>query len=378
LRVQKSANGTTTVYIYSGSKDIAEYDNGAAPSSPSREFIYGNGELLATVSGGATTYYQKDHLSVRMTTDSNGSVLGQQGHFPFGESWYSSNGSSEWVFTTYQHNQETGLEYALARYYDPRTAAFCSADPVSGDPSDPESWNRYVYARDNPINLTDPSGQFWLFDVLKIVGLIAADVISGGVTQFAFETLSPLSFPDLIGTLGLYAETGRMVSHEINQAKQQGSPNLPPPLRLPTNDRTLRINCVTFALDAQFPQADFKPQNPAAARTVGGHINPTEQATVPTQTADDIENQIKAQGQHSMIPGTRFPSGLHIPHPGDITITPVPNSSNATIQVTGHIDSATPVDVATGIKHGVRDVGWGHVKGWLHLGDIDKRCKSKM
>ena len=64
IRVKKSANGTSTVFIYSGSEDIAEYDNGAAPSSPSREFIYGNDELLAQVSGSATTYYQKDHLSV--------------------------------------------------------------------------------------------------------------------------------------------------------------------------------------------------------------------------------------------------------------------------------------------------------------------------
>ena len=205
LRVQKSANGTTTVYIYSGSEDIAEYDNGAAPSSPSREFIYGNGELLAQVSGGATTYYQKDHLSVRMTTDSSGNVLGQQGHFPFGESWYSSNGSSEWVFTTYQHDQETGLEYALARYYDPRTAAFCSADPVGGDPSDPESWNRYVYARDNPINLTDPSGQSWFSWVLRIVGVILAVITHnpaflsigslGAAIPNPFPGSTPTTFP---------------------------------------------------------------------------------------------------------------------------------------------------------------------------------------
>lgn len=176
FRVKKSANGITTVFIYSGSEDIAEYDNGAAPSSPSREFIYGNGELLAQVSGGATTYYQKDHLSVRMITDASGNVLGQQGHFPFGEAWYSASGNSEWVFTTYQHNQETGLEYAMARYYDPRTATFCSADPVQGDPSDPESWNRYVYVRDNPVNLTDPSGEFLGLLVGFLIGLALAAI----------------------------------------------------------------------------------------------------------------------------------------------------------------------------------------------------------
>ena len=47
---------TTTVYIFSGSKVIAEYDNGAAPGSPSREYIYSGSQLLATISGGATTY----------------------------------------------------------------------------------------------------------------------------------------------------------------------------------------------------------------------------------------------------------------------------------------------------------------------------------
>lgn len=172
FRVKKSANGTTTVYIYSGSEDIAEYDNGATPSSPSREFIYGNGELLAQVSAGTTTYYQKDYLSVRMVTDASGNVIGQQGHYPFGEAWYSSSGSTEWVFTNYQNNQETGLEYAMARYYDPRTATFCSADPVAGNPNDPESWNRYIYARDNPIILTDPSGKSFLGWVIDAIGFI--------------------------------------------------------------------------------------------------------------------------------------------------------------------------------------------------------------
>jgi len=47
-RVAKSVSGTTTVGIYSGSSVIAEYDNGAAPGVPSREYIY-NG------AGGATT-----------------------------------------------------------------------------------------------------------------------------------------------------------------------------------------------------------------------------------------------------------------------------------------------------------------------------------
>jgi hypothetical protein len=69
LRVVKSVSGgTTTVSIFSGNSVIAEYDNGAAPGSPSREYVYGGSGLLAMISGGATTYYHQDHESVRLTT----------------------------------------------------------------------------------------------------------------------------------------------------------------------------------------------------------------------------------------------------------------------------------------------------------------------
>ena len=62
----------------------------------------------------------------------------------------------------------------LARYYDSRTGTFCSADPLAGDPSDPQSWNRYPYGRNNPITITDPSGQSWWSDLLIGVGVAAA------------------------------------------------------------------------------------------------------------------------------------------------------------------------------------------------------------
>ena len=112
---------------------------------------------------------------MRLTTDGNGNLLTQQGAFPFGESWYSNQGSGDnWVFTSYDRDSESGLDYALARYYDSRTGTFCSADPLAGDPSDPQSWNRYAYGRNDPIDVTDPSGKHWWSWLLDI-GLNAAD-----------------------------------------------------------------------------------------------------------------------------------------------------------------------------------------------------------
>jgi hypothetical protein len=54
------------VYIFSGSKVLAEYDNGAAPTSPSREYIYSGGALLAKIDSSGTKYYQRDQFSNRL------------------------------------------------------------------------------------------------------------------------------------------------------------------------------------------------------------------------------------------------------------------------------------------------------------------------
>jgi hypothetical protein len=77
---------TTTIYIFSGSKVVAEYENGASVTSPTREYIYLGSQLLAKDEGGTLTYYHQDHLSNRVMTDSSGTIAAQSGHFPFSES----------------------------------------------------------------------------------------------------------------------------------------------------------------------------------------------------------------------------------------------------------------------------------------------------
>ena len=157
FRVKKVAGSTTTVYVFSGPKVIAEYDNGTAPSSPSREYVYGGSALLAKIDSSGTKYYHQDHLSNRLVTSSTGNTLAQMGHFPFGESWYNST-SDKLLFTTYERDAESGNDYAQARYYVNRLARFLSLDPLAGDISDPQSLNRYNYVENDPANLVDPSG----------------------------------------------------------------------------------------------------------------------------------------------------------------------------------------------------------------------------
>ena len=169
----------------------AEYDNSAAVTSPTREYLYGN-NLLAIVtgstggSGGTIVYQHRDHLAPRLYTDVNGNCVGDQGTYPFGELWYSNNDtscsnttSSPWVYTSYERDQESGNDYALARSYANSQGRFLAPDPLEGVVGDPQSWNRYAYVENDPINLSDPSGQgFWEDLVNAFEDLFA--VLSGG------------------------------------------------------------------------------------------------------------------------------------------------------------------------------------------------------
>jgi RHS repeat-associated protein len=63
-------------------------------------------------------------------------------------------------FTGYEHDTETGLDYAFARYYSSRLGRFLSTDPLGGAVGDLQSHNRYAYVDNNPLNATDPLGLY--------------------------------------------------------------------------------------------------------------------------------------------------------------------------------------------------------------------------
>ncbi|GIF00649.1 polymorphic toxin-type HINT domain-containing protein [Paractinoplanes rishiriensis] len=54
-------------------------------------------------------------------------------------------------------NSSTGLLHVGAREYDMTIGRFISVDPIQ-DLSDPQQWNGYSYANNNPITLSDPTG----------------------------------------------------------------------------------------------------------------------------------------------------------------------------------------------------------------------------
>lgn len=50
------------------------------------------------------------------------------------------------------------MDYMHARHFSPITGRFLSVDQLLGSPRVPQSWNRYAYARANPLRFLDPDG----------------------------------------------------------------------------------------------------------------------------------------------------------------------------------------------------------------------------
>lgn len=126
------------------------------------DYVYYGSRMLAKVASGSTQYFLSDRLSVRMTLDSSGNVSGRQAHLPFGEDFGQTGTQEKHHLTSYERDAESGGDYAINRGYAVGIGRFMQSDPyrASGYVVDPQSWNRYAYTRNNPVNRVDPLGLF--------------------------------------------------------------------------------------------------------------------------------------------------------------------------------------------------------------------------
>ena len=109
----------------------------------------------------AARYYHLDALgSVRAVTDAAGATVRRHDYAAFGEAPAPGLGADARRFTGKERDAETGLDYFSARYYGAPTGRFTTPDPghIGGDIFDPQSWNAYAYARNNPLRFVDPTG----------------------------------------------------------------------------------------------------------------------------------------------------------------------------------------------------------------------------
>ena len=137
------------------------------------EYVYFNGKRLARTDNptdpntAALRYYISDHLgSTSMVMDEMFTIsdpLEDIDYYPYGGIAYQggSGDLNHFFFTGKERDSETGNDYFGARYYSSNVGRWMSPDPawfIANEIEGPQSWNLYAYVRNNPLNLTDPTG----------------------------------------------------------------------------------------------------------------------------------------------------------------------------------------------------------------------------
>ncbi|MDQ0473263.1 RHS repeat-associated core domain-containing protein [Labrys wisconsinensis] len=155
----------TTLYVFGDERvSYAANTNSCVPTTPTW-ITYPTPETKReAVPGLAVQSYTllKDHLgSQRIVADGTGTPATSSSYGPFGFQRAGltapANATRESKAFIGERQDETGLIYLNARYYDPRIARFVSPD--WWDPTqDGVGTNRYAYADNNPVNVRDPSG----------------------------------------------------------------------------------------------------------------------------------------------------------------------------------------------------------------------------
>jgi RHS repeat-associated protein len=143
------------------------------------------------------TYYYTDQLgSPVATADDNGNILWRAKYYPYGDkelTSFSAAGSTDAAqntryFTAHVDDVDTGLTYMQARYYDPVVGRFLGVDSMGFIQSDPATFNRYSYVRNNPYRYIDPDGKaavaiiFFIPEIatgLKVAGSIVGAAVAG-------------------------------------------------------------------------------------------------------------------------------------------------------------------------------------------------------
>lgn len=194
--VENTITGQTIEYVYDGQGNRV----GAIEGSEVRQFLVapgmgsglnstdliadGNGNLISNYvyAGGASPFMMLDANGnpVYYLSDGMGSVIGlangagmEVGDFrydSFGnvrEEWggaISSTGG-DFRFQGQWLEEDTGIYHFRARDYDAQTGTFLSRDPVDPTQQQPESFNPYQFAYNNPYVYSDPTGMFTITEL---------------------------------------------------------------------------------------------------------------------------------------------------------------------------------------------------------------------
>jgi len=160
-RVRAQTAGGSAEFVFDQYGRRVSTWNGSTHASTEAN-IYSDSGPVAIRTGGSTHFEHQNWVGTeRLRTAYNGAVETQFTSLPWGDgSSTTGTDSDPYDFAGLDRDQEDQSEHAQFRNYSPAQARWLSPDPFYGSYSftNPQSFNRYSYALNNPVNFIDPSG----------------------------------------------------------------------------------------------------------------------------------------------------------------------------------------------------------------------------
>jgi len=163
-RTQSVAGGVTKRSVWAGQSVAAEVAGGTAVS----RYDSGTDLIRTELAGEGERWYGRDAMGTTTSlTSATGAVTARAEYDAWGERIAESGATANRVgFTGYREDAETGLDYAINRYYSPDTGRFTTHDPLTElDRPDrltqPQGLNLYPYVMGAPTRYVDPDGLEW-------------------------------------------------------------------------------------------------------------------------------------------------------------------------------------------------------------------------
>ena len=176
IRTKKTVNGVTTTFQLDGSKIVSENRNGTVQSY----FYDENGSVLGITYGGENYYFRKNFRGdVLAILTASGEVVVEYSYDPWGNilavtgSLASTLGADNpFRYRGYYYDTESCFYYLNSRYYDAKVCRYLNADSViAGVGGSVQGYNLFAYSFNNPVNMSDSSGQWpqWIKNAASAV-----------------------------------------------------------------------------------------------------------------------------------------------------------------------------------------------------------------
>ena len=154
---------------------------------------------IALRENGTITWLLSDHLgSTSGTVSAAGSLVSTMKYTAFGETRGTGSSSTDYRYTGQREEEEIGLYFYKARFFDPALSRFVQADTLIPIVSNVMDWDRYAYSRNNPIRYNDPSGH-WVETALDIA-FLAYDIYDISTNGLNWENGLSLA-ADVVGVI---------------------------------------------------------------------------------------------------------------------------------------------------------------------------------